>query len=246
MDLHNADESVWAFARRAVGEDAGSPITCVFNATPVPRDGYRVGVAEAGTYRKLFDSDDVIYGGSGYNRQEEAGAALEGAQGYPLSLRLDLPPLGAVFFIGPPVQPVKIIQAGLPRPLGATWTKHGVNFALFSSHATRVEVCLFDAHGGAEIGALRFAGAHRRYLAWPAAAAARGPGKPLRLLRARTGRAARRAALRSQRRTDRSLCPRALDGCAAALAGDRRRLRLGRRSAARRLRGAIRSSTNCT
>jgi glycogen operon protein len=40
---------------------------------------------------------------------------------------------------------------GLSRPLGATWTKQGVNFALFSSHATRVEVCLFDAGNGAEI-----------------------------------------------------------------------------------------------
>jgi glycogen operon protein len=46
---------------------------------------------------------------------------------------------------------VKLIQAGLPRPLGATWTKRGVNFALFSSSATRVEVCLFDADSGAEL-----------------------------------------------------------------------------------------------
>ncbi len=102
VDLHNADESVWAFARRTAGEDAAASITCVFNATPVPRDAYRIGVTEAGTYRKLFDSDDVKFGGSGYNRQHEAGAALEGAQGYPLSLRLDLPPLGAMFFVGPP------------------------------------------------------------------------------------------------------------------------------------------------
>jgi isoamylase len=46
---------------------------------------------------------------------------------------------------------LKIIQAGSPRPLGATWNNHGVNFALFSSHATRVEVCLFDAQSDAEI-----------------------------------------------------------------------------------------------
>ncbi|MGO9331856.1 MAG: hypothetical protein ACLQJ0_27630, partial [Steroidobacteraceae bacterium] len=45
---------------------------------------------------------------------------------------------------------VKGIQAGLPRPLGATWTKQGVNFALFSSHATRIELCLFDALTGVE------------------------------------------------------------------------------------------------
>jgi isoamylase len=45
---------------------------------------------------------------------------------------------------------MKVIQAGLPHPLGATRSKRGVNFALFSSHATRVELCLFDA-GGAEL-----------------------------------------------------------------------------------------------
>src|SRR5579872_5753441 len=39
----------------------------------------------------------------------------------------------------------------MPRPLGATWTKRGVNFALFSSNATRVEVCLFDAESDAEM-----------------------------------------------------------------------------------------------
>jgi isoamylase len=45
---------------------------------------------------------------------------------------------------------LKVIQAGSPRPLGATWNGQGVNFALFSSHATRVELCLFDASSGAE------------------------------------------------------------------------------------------------
>jgi glycogen operon protein len=40
------------------------------------------------------------------------------------------------------------IQAGSARPLGATPGKRGVNFALFSSRATRVELCLFDANSG--------------------------------------------------------------------------------------------------
>ena len=43
------------------------------------------------------------------------------------------------------------MQAGLPRPLGATWTQRGVNFALFSSHATRVELALLDPQSGAEL-----------------------------------------------------------------------------------------------
>jgi isoamylase len=41
------------------------------------------------------------------------------------------------------------IQAGLPRPLGAAWTEHGVNFAIFSSQATRVEVSIYEAVSGA-------------------------------------------------------------------------------------------------
>src|SRR3954464_5937475 len=42
------------------------------------------------------------------------------------------------------------IWPGQPYPLGATWNGEGVNFALFSENATRVELCLFegadDAH----------------------------------------------------------------------------------------------------
>src|SRR5713101_8088230 len=33
---------------------------------------------------------------------------------------------------------------GYPYPLGATWMGNGVNFAIFSEHATGVELCLFD------------------------------------------------------------------------------------------------------
>ena len=43
-----------------------------------------------------------------------------------------------------PTEPSRI-REGLPFPLGATWNGLGVNFALFSANATRVELCLFDA-----------------------------------------------------------------------------------------------------
>ena len=43
------------------------------------------------------------------------------------------------------------ISEGLPQPLGATWDGLGVNFALFSAHATKVELCLFDAAGEQEL-----------------------------------------------------------------------------------------------
>jgi isoamylase len=37
------------------------------------------------------------------------------------------------------------VWSGKPYPLGATWDGEGVNFAIFSEHATIVELCLFDA-----------------------------------------------------------------------------------------------------
>ena len=40
-----------------------------------------------------------------------------------------------------------IIKPGQPYPLGASWDGRGVNFSLFSEHATRVELCLFESAG---------------------------------------------------------------------------------------------------
>jgi len=39
------------------------------------------------------------------------------------------------------------VWPGQPYPLGATWDGEGVNFALFSEHATKVELCIFDGKG---------------------------------------------------------------------------------------------------
>ena len=44
----------------------------------------------------------------------------------------------------PPTGDPLRIREGLPFPLGATWDGLGVNFALFSANATKVELCLFD------------------------------------------------------------------------------------------------------
>ena len=43
------------------------------------------------------------------------------------------------------------VTAGSPFPLGAHWDGSGVNFALFSANATKVELCLFDTTGRREI-----------------------------------------------------------------------------------------------
>ena len=45
----------------------------------------------------------------------------------------------------------KRLEAGSAYPLGATWDGTGVNFALFSAHAERVDLCIFDGRGRREI-----------------------------------------------------------------------------------------------
>lgn len=44
-----------------------------------------------------------------------------------------------------------ILWPGKPYPLGATWDGQGVNFALFSEQADRVDLCLYDTRGRREI-----------------------------------------------------------------------------------------------
>src|ERR1700741_4552993 len=43
--------------------------------------------------------------------------------------------------------PAPKVWPGRPDPLGAMWDGKGVNFALFSAHAEKVELCLFDRNG---------------------------------------------------------------------------------------------------
>ncbi|WP_077000919.1 glycogen debranching protein GlgX [Variovorax sp. KK3] len=54
----------------------------------------------------------------------------------------------------PPPTAQFVITEGVAHPLGATFTGDGVNFAVFSAHATRIDLCLFDESGEHEIARL--------------------------------------------------------------------------------------------
>jgi len=43
------------------------------------------------------------------------------------------------------------IKEGSPHPIGALWDGTGTNFAIFSAHATKVELCIFDGKGEQEL-----------------------------------------------------------------------------------------------
>jgi isoamylase len=51
----------------------------------------------------------------------------------------------------PTTPAINAVWPGRPYPQGATWDGEGVNFALFSEHAEKVELCIFDASGRREI-----------------------------------------------------------------------------------------------
>jgi 1,4-alpha-glucan branching enzyme len=98
LEVHDQERSIYAFMRRARSVKTEPPIICVFNFTPVARDGYLIGVPHAGTYRRLLDSEAAEYGGSGHNRQGELVAEAQPWAGRRARLALDLPPFGALLY----------------------------------------------------------------------------------------------------------------------------------------------------
>ncbi len=68
------------------------------------------------------------------------------------------------------------LEPGSFHPLGATWDGHGVNFALFSEHATAVELCLFDLQDGQEV-ETRLPVTSRSFYVWHAYAPGLRPGQ---------------------------------------------------------------------
>ena len=53
--------------------------------------------------------------------------------------------------VKPPARPVTAVWPGRSYPKGSHWDGEGVNFTLFSEHAEKVELCLFDDSGRREI-----------------------------------------------------------------------------------------------
>ncbi len=94
IDCHDAQQSVLSFIRKGDGDEL---MAVVLNLTPVPRDGYRIGVPLPGDYREVLNSDSAYYGGSNLGN----GMAPLRAEARPwmnrdYSLVLTLPPLAGI------------------------------------------------------------------------------------------------------------------------------------------------------
>ena len=92
VDCHDAAQSILSYQRKS--DD--SFVVTVLNFTPVPRQGYRIGVPEPGCYTERLNSDSEYYGGSNLGNQPELWTEEKPWMGHPYSLELTLPPLGGI------------------------------------------------------------------------------------------------------------------------------------------------------
>jgi 1,4-alpha-glucan branching enzyme len=96
VDANDAEQCVLTFLRR--GRSHEREVLCALNFTPVVRHEYRVGVPHPGRWREILNTDATCYGGSGVGNLGGSDAEETPWHGRPASLRITLPPLGAVFF----------------------------------------------------------------------------------------------------------------------------------------------------
>jgi 1,4-alpha-glucan branching enzyme len=92
IDCNDRDNTIFSYLRR----DGHDHVIVVLNFTPVPREDYRIGVPSQGRYIERLCSDDVRFGGSEFKTLQQVESDPFPAHGRPHSIKLRIPPLGAL------------------------------------------------------------------------------------------------------------------------------------------------------
>ncbi|WP_193116061.1 1,4-alpha-glucan branching protein GlgB [Brachybacterium tyrofermentans] len=92
----DADHNMLVFLRR---DEAGDPVVVVLNFSPQPWHGYRIPLPEGGSWLEVLNSDAPVYGGSGIGNLGRVHAEALPQHGRDHSVRLSVPPLGAVVLV---------------------------------------------------------------------------------------------------------------------------------------------------
>ncbi|MDX6405024.1 MAG: 1,4-alpha-glucan branching enzyme [Blastocatellia bacterium] len=100
IEVDNTSENVIAFRR--ISPSTGKEIICVGNFSPVVREGHRLGLPRAGTYKQLLNTDHEKYCGGGFGVMKSIKAEKVPAHGLDFSAVITLPPLATMWFAGPP------------------------------------------------------------------------------------------------------------------------------------------------
>jgi 1,4-alpha-glucan branching enzyme len=99
IEVDNASENVLAFRR--ISPSTGKEVICIANFSPVVREGHRLGLPRAGTYKQLLNTDHEKYGGGGIGVVKSIKAEKVPAHGLEYSAEITLPPLGTMWFEKP-------------------------------------------------------------------------------------------------------------------------------------------------
>jgi len=95
IEPNDVANNVLAFARIAKG--GKRQLVCVANLSPVPREGYRVGLPNGGAWSEVLNTDSTFYGGSGVGNLGAVRAEETPWHDQPCSALVTLPPLGVVW-----------------------------------------------------------------------------------------------------------------------------------------------------
>jgi 1,4-alpha-glucan branching enzyme len=98
LDADDSEHSIYSFVRYS--GDGRRAVACVANFTPVPREGYRLGVPFPGRWTTILDTNATWFGGSGYAGTDGFDTEKVAWHGFGDSALISLPPLAVVWFAG--------------------------------------------------------------------------------------------------------------------------------------------------
>jgi 1,4-alpha-glucan branching enzyme len=97
LEPNDAANNVLAFARWSA--DRSDVVVCVCNLSPVPREGYRLGMPRAGRWVEALNTDSTYYGGSDVGNLGGIEAEEVGWHDQPYSAEVTLPPLSTLWLV---------------------------------------------------------------------------------------------------------------------------------------------------
>ncbi len=92
IDCHDSDQSILIYQRNGPDDS----VIIILNFTPVVRENYRIGVAQAGYYQELFNSDSSYYHGSNIGNSDPIISEPTPWMERTHSISLTLPPLAGL------------------------------------------------------------------------------------------------------------------------------------------------------
>jgi 1,4-alpha-glucan branching enzyme len=97
LEANDADANVLAFVRWGSGDS--KPVVCICNLSPVPREGYRVGLPRPGSWAEVLNTDADAYGGASIGNMGAVESEAQPWHNQPFSGAVTLPPLGVVWLV---------------------------------------------------------------------------------------------------------------------------------------------------